>query len=174
MKNNKGFTLVELLAVIIVLGIILTIVIPSAITTIDNSNRNVFATSARGLIDAAKAYVMDNDVVLPTPGTYIMIDIENMPIENYEVYNTNGGVVIANHGTLSNPDYAYYAYLSNGDYAVNGAIKTEVRDVMTGGASVAAPASGTIYINQSSGITGHVYGVTSVGGGYLAYTLYTP
>ena len=37
MKNNKGFTLVELLAVIVIMGILMMVSIPSVKGTIDNS-----------------------------------------------------------------------------------------------------------------------------------------
>jgi len=40
--NNKGFTLVELLAVIVVLGIVLTIAVPGVTKLINKSKKNSF------------------------------------------------------------------------------------------------------------------------------------
>ncbi len=49
MKNNKGFTLVELLAVIVIMGILMMVAIPAITRTIENSRKDTF-------IDIAKAY----------------------------------------------------------------------------------------------------------------------
>ena len=49
MKNNKGFTLVELLAVIVIMGILMMVAIPSVTRTIENSRKDTF-------VDIAKAY----------------------------------------------------------------------------------------------------------------------
>ena len=48
-KNNKGFTLVELLAVIVIMGILMMVAIPSVTRTIENSRKDTF-------VDIAKAY----------------------------------------------------------------------------------------------------------------------
>ena len=58
--NNKGFTLVELLAVIVVLGIVLTIAVPGVTKLINKSKKNSFESSAQGLIQSAKYFYSDN------------------------------------------------------------------------------------------------------------------
>ena len=47
--NNKGFTLVELLAVIVIMGILMMVAIPSVTRTIENSRKDSF-------VDIAKSY----------------------------------------------------------------------------------------------------------------------
>ena len=49
MKNSQGFTLVELLAVIVIMGILMMIAIPSITRTIENSRKDTF-------VDIAKCY----------------------------------------------------------------------------------------------------------------------
>lgn len=58
--NKKGFTLVELLGVIIVLAIISLIAVPITLKIIDMSRKNSFKVSAEGVIRAATMYYSDN------------------------------------------------------------------------------------------------------------------
>jgi len=46
-KNNKGFTLVELLAVIVILAIILVIAVPKIMNTINDATKASFESSAK-------------------------------------------------------------------------------------------------------------------------------
>lgn len=50
MKNNKGFTLVELLAVIVILAIILAIAVPGISKIIEGSKKGAFEADAKMLI----------------------------------------------------------------------------------------------------------------------------
>ena len=60
MKNKKGFTLVELLAVIVILAVILVIAIPMILDVIDSSKLSSFESSARMIIsDAEKQYAIN-------------------------------------------------------------------------------------------------------------------
>lgn len=61
MNNNKGFTLVELLAVIIVLSFIAAIAITSVSKSISNSKNNLKEVQEVEIINAAKKYYMTED-----------------------------------------------------------------------------------------------------------------
>ena len=50
MKNNKGFTLVELLTVIVILAIILAIAVPGISKIIEGSKKGAFEADAKMLI----------------------------------------------------------------------------------------------------------------------------
>ena len=54
MKNKKGFTLVELLAVIVILALIMGIAIVSIGNVVQESRQNVMFENAQGVIDAIK------------------------------------------------------------------------------------------------------------------------
>ena len=54
MRNNKGFTLVELLAVIVIMGILMMVAIPSVTRTIENSRKDTFVDIAKSYANAAR------------------------------------------------------------------------------------------------------------------------
>jgi len=60
-KNEKGLTLIELLAVIVLLGIIAAIAVPSIGGVIENSKKNADVESISLLKDTAVRYLYDVD-----------------------------------------------------------------------------------------------------------------
>ena len=60
-KNNKGFTLVELLAVIVILGLLMAIAIPSVTKYITQSRKKTLISSIDSYITAVTTAVNDNE-----------------------------------------------------------------------------------------------------------------
>lgn len=60
LKNKKGVTLVELLAVIVILGIIAAIAVPAIGGLIDRQRANAAQRSYEGVIAAAELYATEN------------------------------------------------------------------------------------------------------------------
>jgi len=74
-KNKKGFTLVELLAVIVILAIILAIAIPSITGLIDSQRESAFESNIKMIIKGVEyklleepGHVIDADSVAPYGG----------------------------------------------------------------------------------------------------------
>lgn len=57
MKNEKGFSLIELLAVIIILAVITTIVVPSVIRTIRRSADQSYEVLVKSIETSAELYI---------------------------------------------------------------------------------------------------------------------
>ena len=54
MKNNKGFTLVELIAVVVIMGIIAIIATPNIVRMVDSGKKDKFIADAKQMISKTK------------------------------------------------------------------------------------------------------------------------
>ncbi|WP_264986994.1 type II secretion system protein [Lysinibacillus piscis] len=59
-KNEKGLTLIELLAVIVILAIVAAIAVPAIGNIIDNSRSKAVIADATNIMNAAQLYFTDN------------------------------------------------------------------------------------------------------------------
>ena len=58
--NNRGFTLVEVLAVIVILSILMAIMVPNVGKILEKNKENNYVDLEKSIISAAKIYVSDN------------------------------------------------------------------------------------------------------------------
>lgn len=63
-SNKNGFTLVEMLAVIIILGILMIIAVPSVTSYISQSRKTAYIDTAKSLVTGAKAMINDGELKL--------------------------------------------------------------------------------------------------------------
>ena len=68
--NNKGFTLVELLAVIVIMGILMMIAIPSVTRIIENSRKDTFVDIAKAYGNAARTLWNSDNLMCGYGDTY--------------------------------------------------------------------------------------------------------
>ncbi|WP_240764754.1 prepilin-type N-terminal cleavage/methylation domain-containing protein [Paenibacillus dendritiformis] len=74
-RNEKGMTLIELLAVIVILGIIIAIAAVVIVGQFDKAKETSDKTSLKIVTDAAQRYIMDNPTIkIDENGTPITID----------------------------------------------------------------------------------------------------
>lgn len=77
LKNEKGLTLIELLAVIVILAIISAIAIPAIGNIIDNSRYNAVKADAINVLNAANLYYTDN------PDATTAVTVANLKSDKY-------------------------------------------------------------------------------------------
>lgn len=91
LKNEKGLTLIELLAVIVILGIIAAIAVPSIGSIIQKSKEDAVKGDAITVLNAAKVYVAANPQTFDSNGnasitsTALAPYVENVNLTTYSV-----------------------------------------------------------------------------------------
>ena len=84
MINKKGFTLVELLAVVTILGIILVAAVPAVNRWIGKSKTESLESQKKTLVMASESYAQSNSKYLPKSiGESVNIPIKNLKKSNY-------------------------------------------------------------------------------------------
>ena len=111
-KNNKGFTLVETIAVIIILGVVLSITVPSITNVVKSTNKNRMISDAETFISEVKEYV-ESDTIGNTPkdNKYKLVDIKSKLSKSPYGgnYNMESSFVIINNNS-------YTVCLTDGEY----------------------------------------------------------
>jgi len=164
--KKKGFTLVELLAVIIILAVIALIATPIVLNVIESSRKSAFESSVYGVIETIELKVADKMIKGES-----LISEYNFPTEELEFQgeqptggiaktDRKGKVSIAVHngkwcaikgydeGTLTIKEYnastctleedvVYYGFIEDGDYTVS--LKGEIVEYRGEGGNVTIP-----------------------------------
>lgn len=104
MKNKKGFTLVELLAVIVILGVLLMIAVPAVQNVIKKAKNNATQKQAELFIDAAKKMAIIDEA------TSDMVIYKLRDLDSDVDTNRFTGMVVA---LKENGSYKYYIYLND-------------------------------------------------------------
>lgn len=116
-KNSNAFTLIELLAVIVILGVIMTIAVPAVVNYITSSRKDSFVLVANQFVDAVKTGATTDEYNLPTSLNEVtIIPISSIDLSKGGVTSPFGTkwvknksyVAIINGGTEKDPEYIYY------------------------------------------------------------------
>lgn len=114
MKNKKGFTLVELLAVIVILGVLLLIAVPSITSVINNSKKNTFVSSAKMVAENVDQLRIMDQYLGSTATCALAITVSDIPLDKGSYGNMSGYVLV------ENGEVRVYAYDSGLKLSING------------------------------------------------------
>jgi len=87
--KEKGFTLIELIASIVLLGIIALIVFPEVNNTINNSKEKAYNTQIESLINSTKSLAAKHTELLPDIGSDEIVCITPTILMNYGEIETD-------------------------------------------------------------------------------------
>lgn len=106
-KNlEKGFTMVELLGSVVILGILMLVAIPAVSTYIKNSKERYYDTQKKQLVIAAKSYLSNTKSTPKKVGEAIDIPMDNLVKNKYitEIKDANKETCIGTKPTISEYD----------------------------------------------------------------------
>jgi type IV pilus assembly protein PilA len=101
-QDETGFTLIELMVVVLIMGILMAIAIPTFLSTQGSANDSSAKSNVTNVLTSEKAYFEDNTVYLDAfkGGTGNSLD-PNMPWEGTQDTAPTTGLIVAEAGTIA-------------------------------------------------------------------------
>jgi len=81
MRHKKGFTLIEMLAVIVILGLVMAIAIPVISSYIMDSRKKTYVATAKEYISIASNLIAKQELIVRNTDTVYYIHIDNLITE---------------------------------------------------------------------------------------------
>ena len=160
MKKENGFTLVELLAVVVILGLLLTLAVPAVSSYITSSKKGSFISSAKLFINQARSKVLTEKTFPREKNEKVTIPIEDLNMEKDATKSSYGNswvyeksyIVIENIGTNMKPKYSYSVALEDKKgYCINLTLEDDLEpsEVKKNGCSITGiPSGATIKLEK--------------------------
>ena len=87
---KKGFTLIEIISVMVVLAIIAMIVSPAIFKAIQTSKEKSYNTQVNNIVEAAKSFMINNNNLLKDDGSVTEVSVATLIEKNYIKNSENG------------------------------------------------------------------------------------
>lgn len=89
-RMKKGFTLIEVLAILVILSVIGAIVVPTINKSINDSKQKAYDSQVEIIIAAAKKWAISNNEMLPIDGNVYKLSLVTLISEQYITNSENG------------------------------------------------------------------------------------
>ena len=119
-KKKRGFTMIELLAVLVILGVIMVIAVPSVIGYLQGSKQSYYEQLEESVKTTGQEYFSDHRSLMPREnGQIYKVDIKDLISEGYttEILDSDGENTCTGNvyvKRLATADFEYHACISCG------------------------------------------------------------
>lgn len=115
-KKNSGFTMIELLTAVVVLGLLMTIAVPTVMDVLNDSKNRTYVDDAIRMTSTFEAEMRkDNMMPIPAPGNCILVNLTYLDNNTFNdapyggEYDRIRSFVVAKR--VSRTEYKYYPRL---------------------------------------------------------------
>lgn len=121
MKNKKGFTLIEVIAVIVIMGILVLIANPLVSSFIISSRKSSFASNASAFLESIKSNFDSNEYGEIDDAEMMVVPLSTLKLEKGSTTDSPFGkydlersyVLISSHNVSTGPAYKYQITLTD-------------------------------------------------------------
>lgn len=135
--NKRGFTLVELIATIVILGVVMTVAIPNVMSIIENNKAEEFVDVAKRFITEVEYEVRSNsNIQLPANDNHAtlvsadFIGLDKLGDDPYGFsFDATSFVLVIKRTEDSLVYYDYYVWLTASDLVVSSCTPAEIQNI---------------------------------------------
>ena len=119
-KQKRGFTMIELLAVLVILGIIMVIAVPSVVSYLQSARSDYYDQLEESVKTVGQEYFSDHRSLMPREnGQIFSVDIQDLITEGYttEILDSDGNDTCTGNvyvKRLATADFEYHACIQCG------------------------------------------------------------
>jgi prepilin-type N-terminal cleavage/methylation domain-containing protein len=158
MRHRRGFTLIELIAVVVLVGVLMAIVVPRILSSTDDANAKLIAKSVKDIRDAvaiAKMKCLSELSAIGAVGYDTQQLLQALASNNCQILPQNAYEVDAQNWAkvkdfkfrtdFRNPNNDLAVEIDcNGNDSICEKVRTQLNEIYGGGACPNAPANGVL------------------------------